>query len=82
MSALKKQVGGSHYKSFAIQPIVFCQKNRFNACERDVIKYVCRHAEKGGVKDIDKAIHCLELLKEIEYPSKPKKKVKKKGRKG
>jgi hypothetical protein len=31
------------------------------------IKYICRYKDKNGVEDIDKAIHTLELLKEIEY---------------
>lgn len=67
-SAFDKQEGGSHYKEFEIQPIEFCQKNKLGACETNVIKYVCRHKRKNGVEDINKAIHYLELLKEIEYP--------------
>jgi hypothetical protein len=29
---------------------------------------VTRHREKNGREDIEKAIHCLRLLLEIEYP--------------
>ena len=67
MSALDKQVGGAHYKNFVIQPVEFCQKNALNYCEAAAIKYVCRHREKHGRQDIEKAIHYLELLLEIEY---------------
>ena len=66
-SALEKQVGGSHYKDFVIQPAEFIIKNKITGAEANVIKYVCRHRLKGGVEDIDKAIHFLELLKELEY---------------
>jgi hypothetical protein len=66
-NALDKQVGGGHYKDMPIQPIEYCQKNELNALESFVVKYVSRHKNKNGVEDINKAIHCLELLKEIEY---------------
>lgn len=64
---LDVQIGGSHYKNMPIQPIEFCQRNQLNFCESAVIKYVCRHRDKNGVEDIDKAIHILNVLKEIEY---------------
>lgn len=67
-SALERQVGGGHYKGFAIQPVEFCQKNHLGYCESNVIKYVCRHGQKNGKVDLDKAIHYIQLLKEMEYP--------------
>ncbi len=66
-AALDVQVGGNHYKDLAIQPAQYCQMNQLNAMESSVVKYVTRHQDKDGVKDIDKAIHCLELLKQMEY---------------
>ena len=66
-NALNKQVSGSHYKDYPIQPVVFCQMNKLTFCESSVIKYVCRHRSKNGAEDIKKAIHFLELLLEIEY---------------
>ncbi len=71
MSALKTQVGGNHYKGLAIQPAVYCQLNRLNYCESSVVQYVTRHHEKNGREDIEKAIHCLEMLLELEYPQTP-----------
>lgn len=65
--ASKKQVGGNHYKNMAIQPVEFITKNEIPFIEGCVIKYVCRHEFKNGVEDIDKAIHFLELLKQIKY---------------
>ena len=67
-TALNKQVGGNHYKNMPIQVVEFCQLNNLNACESNVIKYIVRHRLKGGVEDVDKAIHYAELLKELEYP--------------
>lgn len=70
MSALNTQVGGSHYKDMVIQPVEFCQKNKLTFIESCVIKYVCRHRAKNGRQDIEKAIHFLNLLLEMEYPEK------------
>jgi hypothetical protein len=67
MSALNKQEGGSHYKDMAIQPVEFITKNNISFLEGNVIKYVCRHASKNGKQDIEKAIHYLELIKELHY---------------
>jgi hypothetical protein len=67
-TALAQQVGGKHYKGLVIQPAEYCQRNRLPYCESSVIRYVTRHREKNGRQDIEKAIHCLQLLLEIEYP--------------
>jgi hypothetical protein len=40
--------------------------NGLNACQATVIKYVTRYKEKGGIEDLLKAIHCIELLIEFE----------------
>jgi len=68
-SSLKQQVGGDHYKTLAIQPIVYCQKNNLNAIESNIVKYVTRHKQKGQREDILKVIHYAEMLLEIEYDS-------------
>ena len=70
MSALDNQQGGDHYRQLPIQPIEFITKNNLGFCEGNVIKYVCRHELKNGVEDIDKAIHYLQLLKELKYSEK------------
>jgi len=62
-----RQVGGDHYKSMVVQPTEFIVRNNLSWCEGNAIKYICRHHLKGGNHDIDKAIHYLELLKELEY---------------
>ena len=66
VQATKKQVSGNHYKKYRIQPVDFIHENNIGYIEGNVIKYVCRWQDKNGLEDIDKAIHYLELLKEIE----------------
>jgi hypothetical protein len=69
VSALDKQVSGNHYKNKGIQPIVYIHANDLGFCEGNVVKYVTRHKEKNGAADIRKAIHYLELLLELDYPT-------------
>lgn len=64
--AFKKQVGGNHYKEFAIQPVEFCYKNNIPYLEATAIKYLCRWKNKGGVEDLEKAKHYIDLLIEFE----------------
>jgi hypothetical protein len=72
MTAISKQVGGDHYKFMPIQiqpiqPMEYSMKNNLNACQHTAIKYVTRYKVKGGKQDLLKAIHCIELLIEMEY---------------
>jgi hypothetical protein len=60
--ALDSQIGGRHYIHLAIQPIEYIEKNGLGFSEGNVIKYVTRWQHKGGVQDLEKAKHCLELL--------------------
>ena len=64
VSSLEKQVGGGHYKNYAIQPIEFVVKNNIPFREACAIKYAVRHADKNGAEDIRKAIHYLEMILE------------------
>jgi hypothetical protein len=66
-TALDSQEGGQHYKSKAIQPIVYIHANGLGFCEGNVVKYITRHKEKNGAEDIRKVIHYCELLLELEY---------------
>ncbi len=66
MSALERQVSGEHYKSLKIQPIEFIHANGIPFAEGSVIKYVTRWRDKGGLADLEKAKHFLELLIELE----------------
>lgn len=65
-AALDKQVGGDHYKSLKIQPMEYSMANGLDACQHTAIKYITRFRTKGGLEDLDKAIHAIELLKGFE----------------
>ena len=66
MSALSKQVAGDHYKDKAIQPVEYIHANGIGFFEGNVIKYVTRWKSKGGIKDLEKAKHYIEMLIELE----------------
>ncbi len=70
MKSYKKQVGGSHYKKYKIQPVEFIVKNNIGFCEGNVIKYVLRFKDKGGIADLEKAKHYIELLIDSSKSSK------------
>ena len=56
-----KQIGGSHYKNFTIQPYEFISKNNLSFFQGCVVKYVCRYLNKDKIKDLQKIIHYCEL---------------------
>lgn len=62
-TALDIQVGGNHYKKLKIQPVEYIMANELGFCEGSAIKYITRWRDKGGIQDIDKAIHFLQILK-------------------
>ncbi len=64
--ASKIQVGGSHYSNMAIQPTEFIHKNGLSFIQGNIIKYVCRYKSKGGIQDLNKAKHYIDLLIELE----------------
>lgn len=71
MSARNEQVGGTHYKSKAIQPwdamAVWMTPEAFKGFLRgNAIKYLARCDDKGGVEDLRKARHYLDKLIELE----------------
>lgn len=73
-SSLDRQVGegvySAPYRSFAIQPVEFCERNNLSWCQANVVKYVCRFRMKNGREDLAKARHYLDMLEEFEYGAK------------
>lgn len=57
-----------HYSRFVIEPWDFCIKNRLDAGQSNVIKYVCRHDMKDGKRDLLKAKKYIEMLIDEYYP--------------
>ena len=69
--ATDQQVGGDHYKGCAIQPVAYIHANGLGFCEGSVVKYVTRWRNKGGVADLQKAKHFIDLLIELEAVAAP-----------
>jgi hypothetical protein len=66
MRPLEQQIGGSHYKKLAIQPIEYIHGNGIGYMEGNAIKYLTRWRDKGGVQDLEKARHYIDLLIDME----------------
>lgn len=63
---LDTQIGGDHYTRMKIQPVQFIYENEIPFIEGSVIKYVSRWRNKGGVEDLRKARHFLDILIALE----------------
>lgn len=72
MNSTKTQIGGTHYTKLAIQPVEYIHKNRLGFIEGCVVKYVTRWRDKGGLEDLHKARHFIDLLIEMEQSETPK----------
>ena len=64
--SLKQQIAGTHYKDMVIQPVEYVHANGLGYFEGNVIKYVSRWRKKGGLSDLEKAKHYIQLLIELE----------------
>jgi hypothetical protein len=63
----EKQIGGDHYKKMKIQPMRYAMANELNPLQFSVLKYISRYKYKGGVADLQKASHCIDMLIDHEY---------------
>ena len=66
MSAFDVQVGGDHYNKLNIQPVYYIHANNIPFIEGCIIKYATRWRDKGGIKDLEKIKHFVDLLIELE----------------
>ena len=66
LSALDQQISGTHYKKLAIQPVTYIHANNIGFMEGSAIKYLSRWRDKGGVDDLKKARHFIDMLIELE----------------
>ena len=65
MSANNHQIGGNHYKGKAIQPWDYIIANNLGYLEGNVVKYISRWRDKGGIDDLRKVVHYAEKLIEV-----------------
>ena len=70
-SALDNQVGGAHYKEMVVQPWealeAWLTPAEYRGYHKGVaISYLAREQSKGGMQDIQKAVHHLQRLIEMQ----------------
>ncbi len=64
-SQFDTQVGGTHYSKYKIQPLEFIVANNLDFLQGNVVKYVVRYKDKGGLEDLKKARHYLDMIIEL-----------------
>lgn len=64
---LDVQVGGDHYKKYKIQPLEYAHANELDFFQGNIVKYITRFRDKGGVKDLEKIKHIVDVLIKLEY---------------
>lgn len=66
--SLQTQVGGNHYKKYAVQPLEFAEKAELTPIIFCIFKYVCRFKDKGRPReDLKKALHCIDVFLECGH---------------
>lgn len=61
-----RQISGNHYMKQQVQPWDYIASNGLGFFEGNIVKYVTRWKDKGGVDDLKKAQHYLQKLIEIQ----------------
>lgn len=69
LSSLDTQVDGNHYKYLKIQPMEYSHANNLDWYQGEIVKYITRFRDKGRKKDLEKIIHLVQVLIELEYPN-------------
>lgn len=70
-TALRQQIGGSHYKLMPFQPICLIGMLDLDFCQGNVVKYVTRYKLKDGVRDLEKAKHYCMMAMELDDKNPP-----------
>lgn len=63
------QVGGTHYERLKIQPVKLFIHFKLNWFQGEAIKYPSRFPYKGGLKDLQKAVHIMDMALEYFGPT-------------
>lgn len=61
--------GPGHYKDKPMQPWDFIVSNDLGYLEGNIVKYITRWKQKGGVENLRKAKHYIEKLIEVALNS-------------
>lgn len=68
VSVLDRQVGGSHYKQYKIQPYEFFLVNQIPHHKAAIIRRILRydHPTGKGLEDLQKIMHEIEMIIQLE----------------
>jgi hypothetical protein len=67
INPLNVQEGGDHYKKYPMQPIEYTTLNNLSFCQGNIIKYATRFRDKGGIEDLLKIKHYVDMILFFEY---------------
>ncbi len=74
IKALQRQVGGNHYKVYAIEPVVYITTNKLSYNMGNIVKYASRVDTRKEdeldqlrlkIKDLQKISHYAEIAEEL-----------------
>ena len=68
MNNKKDNIKPDHYGDSGIDVISFCQANKFDFMQGNVIKFITRYRKKNGLEDLRKAVEYINRILEAEYP--------------
>lgn len=71
MKSTDHQVAGDHYKKLKMQPVEYILANGLEFCEGNIVKYISRWRDKGGVEDLRKIKQYCDFLIENELNETP-----------
>lgn len=66
MAANDKQVAGTHYKNMPIEHWDLAAIFEWDSLQSRAIAYLMRWKEKGGLQDLEKALHTVQKYIEVE----------------
>jgi len=64
MKASSREVGGTHYLNFPIQPGEFYTKNKLGGLQSSIVSRICRYDKPTGkgLQDLEKIKHEIDLI--------------------
>ena len=68
MNNKKDNIKPDHYGDGKIDVISFCQANKLDFMQGNVIKYITRYRKKNGLEDVRKAVEYINRILADEYP--------------
>lgn len=67
MRESNNQIGGTHYRKCAIEPVEYIHANGLDFNEGSIVKYITRHRNKNGAEDIKKIKDYCDIILELDY---------------